>query len=151
MVKALYSKDRCVTNIWYLLKCKIILICFTTFQTQKRSCFKRVKNFYCGYQWRITNCSDFTAHHYDNGTCDKLLYNILMLPTWFLTKRLSNRTEVADIYFYSKTNQMHTISNLFYFGNNTLHVSDSLSIHHQESKTVHTTSGICHTGSVAAC
>ena len=56
------------------------------------------------------------------------------------------------IYFYSKTNQMHNISNLFYFGNNTLHVSDGLSVHHQEStrKTVHTASGICHTGSVAA-
>jgi len=31
------------------------------------------------------------------------------------------------------------------------HVSDGLSIHHQESKTVHTASGICHIGSVAAC
>ena len=31
------------------------------------------------------------------------------------------------------------------------HVSDGLSVRHQESKTVHTTSGICHTGSVAAC
>jgi hypothetical protein len=36
----------------------------------------------------------------------------------------------------------------FYFGT-TLHVSDSLSVHHQESKTVHTASGICHTGSAA--
>ena len=53
-------------------------------------------------------------------------------------------------YFYSKTNQMHNIYNLFYFGT-TLHVSDGLSVHHQESKTVHTASGICHTGSVAAC
>jgi len=32
----------------------------------------------------------------------------------------------------------------------TLHVSDGLSIHYQESKTVRTASGICHTGSVAA-
>ena len=54
-------------------------------------------------------------------------------------------------YFYSKTKQMHNISNLFYFWNNTLHVLDGLSVHHQESKTVHTASGICHTGSVAAC
>jgi hypothetical protein len=30
-----------------------------------------------------------------------------------------------------------------------LHVSDGLSVHHQESKTVHTAS--YHTGSVAAC
>ena len=35
------------------------------------------------------------------------------------------------------------------FWNNTLHVSDGLSVRHQESKTVHTAS--YHTGSVAAC
>jgi len=29
--------------------------------------------------------------------------------------------------------------------NITLHVADGLSVHHQESKTVHTASGICHT------
>jgi len=40
---------------------------------------------------------------------------------------------------------------LILFWNKTLHVSDGLSIHHQESRTVHTASGICHTGSVAAC
>jgi hypothetical protein len=34
---------------------------------------------------------------------------------------------------------------------NTLHVSDSLSVCHQDSKTVHAASGICHTGPVAAC
>jgi hypothetical protein len=34
---------------------------------------------------------------------------------------------------------------------NNLHVSDGLSVHHQESKTVHTASGISYTGSVVAC
>jgi len=34
------------------------------------------------------------------------------------------------------------VSNLFYFGM-TLHVSDGLSVHHQEFKTVHTATGIC--------
>jgi hypothetical protein len=38
-------------------------------------------------------------------------------------------------YFYSKTNEMHNIWILFW--NNTLHVSDGFSVHHQESKTVH--------------
>jgi len=33
----------------------------------------------------------------------------------------------------------------------TLHVSNDLSVHHQEFNTVHTASGICHTGTVAAC
>jgi len=53
------------------------------------------------------------------------------------------------IYFYSKTKQMHSISNLFW--NNPLYVSDDLSGHRQESKTVYTASGICYIGSVAAC
>jgi len=33
-----------------------------------------------------------------------------------------------------------------YFWDRTLHVSDSSSVHHQESSTVHTAIGICHTG-----
>jgi len=37
---------------------------------------------------------------------------------------------------------MHNVSNLFYFGNNTLHVLDGISLHHQKSKTVHTASYI---------
>jgi hypothetical protein len=36
--------------------------------------------------------------------------------------------------------EMHGQQNI-----NTLHVSDGLSVHHQESKTAHTTSGICQT------
>ena len=42
------------------------------------------------------------------------------------------------IYFYSKTNQTHNISNLFYFGTTFYMFRDGLSVHHQESKTVHT-------------
>jgi len=33
-----------------------------------------------------------------------------------------------------------------YFWNRTLYVSDSFSVHHQESSNVHTATGICHTG-----
>ena len=33
-----------------------------------------------------------------------------------------------------------------YFWNKSLHVSDSISVHHQEFSTVHTAIGICHTG-----
>jgi hypothetical protein len=40
------------------------------------------------------------------------------------------------IYFYSKTNQMHNISNLIYFGTK-LQVSDGLSVHYQESETTY--------------
>jgi len=37
---------------------------------------------------------------------------------------------------------MHLISQI-YFRNRILHVSDSFSVHHQESSTVHTAIGIC--------
>jgi len=46
-------------------------------------------------------------------------------------------------YFYSKSNKMHQCLNFFLFLKNTLHVSDDLSVHHQEIMTVHTATGIC--------
>jgi hypothetical protein len=39
---------------------------------------------------------------------------------------------------------MHYFSNLFW--NRTSHVSDRFTVHHQESSTVYTAIGICHTG-----
>ena len=45
------------------------------------------------------------------------------------------------IYFYSKTNEMHQFLKFILSCSSTLHVSDGLSVHHQESKTVHTASG----------
>ena len=44
------------------------------------------------------------------------------------------------IYCYSKTNEMHQFLKFILFCSSTLHVSDGLSVHHQESKTVHTAS-----------
>jgi len=49
--------------------------------------------------------------------------------------------------FYSKTNEMQQILKFILFFSSTLHVSDSLSVHHQESKAVHTALGICQTDS----
>jgi len=40
---------------------------------------------------------------------------------------------------------MHQCLKFIVFWSNTLHVSDGLSIHHQELKTVHTATGICQT------
>jgi len=51
------------------------------------------------------------------------------------------------IYFYSKTNEMHHFLKFILFCSSTLHVSDVLSVHHQESKTVQAASGICQTDS----
>jgi len=49
--------------------------------------------------------------------------------------------------FYSKINQMHLLLEFILFWNKTLHVSDGFSVHHQESKTVHTATGLCQTDS----
>ena len=55
---------------------------------------------------------------------------------------------VTGLYhFYSKTNQMHKFRKFILFCSSTLHVSDGLSVHYQESKTVHTASDICQTDS----
>jgi hypothetical protein len=43
-------------------------------------------------------------------------------------------------------NQRDALISEIYFWNRTLRVSDSFSVHHQESSTVHTVIGICHTG-----
>jgi len=51
------------------------------------------------------------------------------------------------IYFYSKSDKMHQFFKFILFCSSTLHVSDGLSVHHQESKTVHTALGICQTDS----
>jgi hypothetical protein len=42
-----------------------------------------------------------------------------------------------------KPTRCTSFSNLFYFTSGTLHVLDGLSVHHQESKTVHTDSADC--------
>jgi len=42
--------------------------------------------------------------------------------------------------------QRDALISQIYFWNRTPHVSDSFSVHHQESSTVHTATGICHTG-----
>ena len=49
-----------------------------------------------------------------------------------------------------KPTRCTNVSNLFYFGI-TLHVSDGLSVHHQEFTTVHTATGICQTDTATAC
>ena len=48
-------------------------------------------------------------------------------------------------HFYSETNTMHHGIKCILFWNDTLHVSDGLSIHHQQFKSVHTATGICQT------
>ena len=45
------------------------------------------------------------------------------------------------MYFYNK-NQREALISQIYFWNRAVHVSDSISVHHQESSTVHAAIGI---------
>ena len=45
---------------------------------------------------------------------------------------------ISVVNFYNKTNQMPQCLKFILFWNDTLQVSDGLSVHHQEFKTVHT-------------
>ena len=58
---------------------------------------------------------------------------------------LTLRGPCIVIYSYYK-NQRDALISQIHFWIRTLHVSDSFSVHHQVSSTVHTAIGICHTG-----
>jgi len=49
-------------------------------------------------------------------------------------------------YSYNKTYWMHQCIKFIVFWNDALHISDGLSVHHKEFKTVHTATGMCQTG-----
>jgi hypothetical protein len=51
------------------------------------------------------------------------------------------------IYFYSKFKEMHQFFKFILFCSSSLHVSDGLWVHRQDSKTVHTALGVCQTDS----
>jgi hypothetical protein len=60
---------------------------------------------------------------------------------------VSQSCRIFDIKFL-KQNQSDALISQIYFWNRTVHVSESLSVQHHESSTVHTAIGICHTGYV---
>ena len=65
----------------------------------------------------------------------------------------SNRPRILHIFYilpscllgYTRTYQLDALISEIYFWNRNLHVSDRFSVHHQESSTVYTAIGICHT------
>jgi hypothetical protein len=93
-----------------------------------------------------------TTLHLSNGQqwslqLKTIRYNQLWrVTTKAFTPNLTFIGQCIAIYFYSKSNKMQQLLKLSYFWDNTLHVSDGLTVHHQEFKTVHTATGICQTG-----
>jgi len=69
-------------------------------------------------------------------------------PVWTLWRIIYTHTHTyIYIYIYIliiKPTRCANFSNFFW--NRNVHVLDSFSVHHQDSSTVYTTIGICHTG-----
>jgi len=84
----------------------------------------------CSFFMHTVSFTDITTAH----------YGAILSGTYILTFR----GPCIVIYSYNKTNEMHYFTNLFWC--RTLHVSDRFTVHHQESSTVYTATGICHTG-----
>ena len=58
--------------------------------------------------------------------------------------------EGALVFFFHSKTRCINVSNLFSWSK-TLHVSDGLSVHHQEFTTLRTVTGICQTDTATAC
>jgi len=77
--------------------------------------------------------------------CTLHIRNTRRLSSFYTWMNLMFIEPCIQYYFYSKTNKMHQWIKFILFWNETLRVSDGLSLHHQEFKIVHTTTVICQT------
>ena len=83
------------------------------------------------FVYKTLHVSDsFSAHHQESST----VHTTISIC----------HTGYADYLLASSQHNLYDINLLFVY--RTLHVSDSFSVHHQESSTVHTTIGMRHTG-----
>ena len=86
---------------------------------------------YCNYMFNLYSYST------SRNECE-LLYKV-----WKAVMCLRVYRYLRNILIIN-TNEMHYFSNLFW--HRTPHVSDRFTVHHQESSTVYTAIGVCHTG-----
>ena len=112
--------------------CCIVAILFSTNATALLCARRALQRWYLQMQDLIFQmlCRSFTYH--------------VQLRKYRHTKS-SPSFLITLYYIYSKTNQMHQCIKFIIFCNDTLHVSDGLSVHHQDFKTVHTATGVCQT------
>ena len=76
--------------------------------------------------------------------CQCYVWRYLRLDNWY-TYTIWHSQDRASWYVLIITQREALISQI-YFWMRTLHISDSSSVHHHEFSTVHTATGICHTG-----
>ena len=125
--------------------------CAVTFQTQSTErrpteiwhlAGERKGSFYRGAKLqRLMNINTVIGQGRDHEDGRALVHRHI-LSYYFLYDAVSvsyciaSKGKTSDC--YSKTNQMHQCIKFILFWNDTLHVSDGLSVHHQQFKTVHT-------------
>ena len=107
--------------------------------------------------WVDVSSRDLVSHHSQckccTFLCDPLFCSSSSYPTCcVVTLKLGNflkfdvhRAVQRNIISIIKSTRCTNVSNFFLFCNGTLHVSDGLSVHHQEFTTVHTAIGVCQT------
>jgi hypothetical protein len=122
-------------------------ICFVLGYKCEDVALKLTLKFHCSLSWFYSKfCSIliklvFKVLVNNDGKC------IAKGKTYNLIQNLTFIGSCIMIYFYSKTNEMHQFLKFILVCSSTLHVSDGLSVHHQEPTIVHTASGVCQTGS----
>jgi hypothetical protein len=92
-------------------------------------------------------CFGVCRHHHHGDQCHCKFFAIHQMITTHhrlcLPDVLSAYHETVSRFSIVNPTRSSKFSNLFYFWDNTLHVSDGLYVHHQEFKTVHTATGVC--------
>ena len=94
-------------------------------------------------QYIIVFDQNVTSLLFNSWSSLKFYENLCIILNMIKLENLMFIWPCIVIYFYSKTNQMHQFLKFILFWNNTLHVSDGLSVHHQQLKTVHIPVAVC--------
>ena len=92
---------------------------------------------------KLCNVKRYCKYPLAHAEQHKDLPGYLLLWTTQLLMKIFNVGAFSLFFSYSKTKEMHQFLKFILFCSSTLHILDGLSVHHQESKTVHTASGVC--------
>ena len=99
-------------------------------------CHGYITNWCHGYTTGATVTKQTSSHSYSLTVVACPEYRCAGMKHCIQICRSQGRASLY--YFYSKNNQMHQCIKFTLFCDDILHVSDGLSVHHQQFKTVHT-------------
>ena len=96
---------------------------------------------------RINDGFNLVFHFHFRGLSRILLHYALFIIYFIICRITIHKNEMLACVCNTliiKLKRGTNFSNFFW--NRTVHVSDRFSVHHQESSTVYTSTGVCHTG-----